>query len=490
MNFSRAASAPEIMAGSGQDGRALLRRDLAAVVLVALAVRLAVGWDLTLHIYPDAVFQSLEPAHRLVFGYGYKTWEWQAGIRWWGWPGLLAGPMALGAAISDDPAVYLRVVRLFLILVSLAMPVSAWWFLSRIYPRDAALVGGLVVALWFEPAFYASSALSEAFATPLLVVFAALASALRLQDGGDTRFRLDTGRTMLALGVLAAAIFFLRFHLAPAVALLALVALWTDPWRRLRSFVWGAVPLGLVFAAIDWITWDYPLQSVIRNVRFNLFKDVAERFGTQPWYYYLHGLAWLWGPGLVLIFYAWRGSRHYIWFGVTAVLILVLHSLVGHKELRYAFPAHSLLLVAASVGIAYTIAAVTDPRRRRRASIACVAGFAVLSLAMGAARFYDPWHRIPKVLEWQLALHDEPGLCGLAMEESLLIESGGQAYLHRSVPLQVVPGEELDPQVNYAILSEGSDWSDRGFRLERCEGTLILGAPGEICLWRRPDVSC
>jgi len=26
---------------------------------------------------PDEFFQSLEVAHRLVFGYGYKTWEWR-----------------------------------------------------------------------------------------------------------------------------------------------------------------------------------------------------------------------------------------------------------------------------------------------------------------------------------------------------------------------------------------------------------------------------
>lgn len=30
---------------------------------------------------PDEYWQSLEVAHKLVFGYGYLTWEWSQGIR-------------------------------------------------------------------------------------------------------------------------------------------------------------------------------------------------------------------------------------------------------------------------------------------------------------------------------------------------------------------------------------------------------------------------
>lgn len=35
---------------------------------------------------PDEHWQSLEVAHRLVFGYGHQTWEWTAGIRSWLFP--------------------------------------------------------------------------------------------------------------------------------------------------------------------------------------------------------------------------------------------------------------------------------------------------------------------------------------------------------------------------------------------------------------------
>lgn len=45
--------------------------------LLALPVRLL--WAVLSRSYfqPDESWQSLEVAHRLVFGYGYLTWEWR-----------------------------------------------------------------------------------------------------------------------------------------------------------------------------------------------------------------------------------------------------------------------------------------------------------------------------------------------------------------------------------------------------------------------------
>lgn len=49
------------------------------------------------YIDPDEFWQSLEPAHRLVFGYGYLTWEWRKenAIRSWLFPLLFASAYKL-----------------------------------------------------------------------------------------------------------------------------------------------------------------------------------------------------------------------------------------------------------------------------------------------------------------------------------------------------------------------------------------------------------
>jgi len=46
--------------------------------ILALAVRVAISLFTRTYFQPDEYFQSLEPAHHLVFGYGHLTWEWMA----------------------------------------------------------------------------------------------------------------------------------------------------------------------------------------------------------------------------------------------------------------------------------------------------------------------------------------------------------------------------------------------------------------------------
>lgn len=82
-----------------------------AALLTALAVRLLSVLLLPQTMFqPDEYYQALEPAHRLVFGYGFLTWEWrdlpsalgsspegwwdevvvQGRLRSWLWPGVFA----------------------------------------------------------------------------------------------------------------------------------------------------------------------------------------------------------------------------------------------------------------------------------------------------------------------------------------------------------------------------------------------------------------
>src|SRR4051812_6838058 len=70
-------------------------------LLIAGGVLLLVALAILLRLVPilfvpsmnwgDEVFQTVEPAHRLVYGYGLMTWEFQLGMRSWLLPGAIAG---------------------------------------------------------------------------------------------------------------------------------------------------------------------------------------------------------------------------------------------------------------------------------------------------------------------------------------------------------------------------------------------------------------
>lgn len=44
----------------------------------AILIRIIIALFTRTVFQPDEYFQSLEPAHHLVFGYGHLTWEWMA----------------------------------------------------------------------------------------------------------------------------------------------------------------------------------------------------------------------------------------------------------------------------------------------------------------------------------------------------------------------------------------------------------------------------
>lgn len=47
-----------------------------ASTYIALIIRILIALCTRTFFQPDEYFQSLEPAHHLVFGYGVRTWEW------------------------------------------------------------------------------------------------------------------------------------------------------------------------------------------------------------------------------------------------------------------------------------------------------------------------------------------------------------------------------------------------------------------------------
>jgi hypothetical protein len=105
---SSSTSAEAAPGRAGMVGRASGRlHPLFALLLLALAIRVAAAvWPNV--IYPDEVFQYLEPAWRMLGHDGVLTWEWREGIRGWFLPTLLAGPVALGDAIAATLAAKAR----------------------------------------------------------------------------------------------------------------------------------------------------------------------------------------------------------------------------------------------------------------------------------------------------------------------------------------------------------------------------------------------
>src|SRR5262249_3481985 len=93
---------------------------IGAALVVAAMLRIWAAVSDHSIFWPDEIYQSIEPAHRLAFGNGLEAWEFRDGARSWLFPAVLAGVLRLGAFVGMHSGLALVVfVRIFMVALSL-----------------------------------------------------------------------------------------------------------------------------------------------------------------------------------------------------------------------------------------------------------------------------------------------------------------------------------------------------------------------------------
>ena len=480
---------------AGRDDKAAARpgvsseRLLAAGGLLCLVI-LGVGLRLVPTVFVpsinwgDEIFQTVEPAHRLVFGYGLVPWEFQLGMRFWLLPGVIAGLMEISRLIGDGPQYYLSVVAIGLGLLACAPVVCCYLWCRRAFGSAAGFVAAFAVAIAPELVYFGARTLSEVVAAHLLVI------AFYLIEPG---YEISSRRRIFIAGFLLGVVCLLRINLGPAVAILALWTVWgARQWRLPALIAGGLAALGFG-ATLDWVTLGYPFASIWRNLLYNLYYGVSLEISADPGLYYLWGElgVWLTAAPLALLLIG-LGSRRFPALLVTAVTVIAVHSGIAHKEYRFIYPAILLLMVLAAVGLAQLTnwAAQWLQRRGMRQGAATALSAVVLSGYWSAVAFHvwsggtlaELRQRAHDELVAMLFVRDMPTLCGVGLYgEEAWVRYGGYSYLHRPVPMYW-PKDEAALTASAAafdtLLYDGAAPPAPGFKPVRCFG--------QICVAQRP----
>ena len=320
--------------------------EIGLAVLLALAILLRLQPILVepSAVWPDEIFQTSEPAHRLVFGSGLVAWEFQLGVRSWMLPGVIAGLMELSRIFGDGPAYYLPVIAVAFAMLAAAPVVCAFLWCRPLFGVAGALLAGLAVAVAAEPVYFGARTLSETVAGHLLVV-----AIWALEPGYlvVSRRRLFTGGALLGLVLVT------RVQLAPAIAVAMLWTNWRAARGRLAATLAGVAVILAAAGLLDTLTLGYPFASVWRYVFYNVFYGVSSTFGVEPWPYYLLGELGVWGgAGATMLLLMAIGAWRLPLLLVVAIVILAVHSGIAHKEYRFIYPAIVPLTVLAGVGLA------------------------------------------------------------------------------------------------------------------------------------------
>ncbi len=419
-----------------------LRLATIAVALLAVALRIAAynPWD---QFHADEFFQYLEQGHRLAEGYGALPWEWRAGMRNALIPQFLAGPFAIGAAIAPAGMLAVQLARLsFAVLCLLAL--AGAWGIGAASSRRHALAALLIAAVWYDGVLFSVSVLSESAATALIACGAAMLLVER-----RAAWQLPLAGFLLGLGVLV------RLQYAPFVAVLVPLSAGRD-WRMWRVLALGAVAALALGVASDLANHQTPMRWIFANFAMNLGEGRAARFSTSGPFDYLNMLLAGLGPFAPVILGAalFSGPR-YRPLLAAALVTIIAHSLIGHKEYRFIWlPVFTILVLAAiaSVDLLDHWLARREPGRTAGLGallLLCLgwigASLAALASTGGAASYRSGG-------AYALAAHDvafRPQICGLAVPlqwHNHVIS----AYLRRDVPIYEVPeavlaGKQLLP---------------------------------------------
>lgn len=385
--------------------------------------------------WPDEIYQSLEPAHRLVWGRGWVPLEFREGLRTWALPGLVAGLLELARAVGlSRPALYVPAAK----LVFAAVGVATGWATARLARRmgAGAVESAAAGALWLlaAPAIYfAPRGLSE----PLSALPVTLGLAWALPSGASRRERL-LGAALLGFAVL--------LRLQDALLCMVLAATWPvrRRWREAAEVTVVLLGWALIFGLLDRLTWGSWFHSALAYWRYNWVQGKGALFGASPPGYYLRVL-WTSMPAVaaVLLPAVVLGLRRAPALGAAVALFLAVHSAIPHKEYRFILPVLPAAMALAGVGLAAAAA-----QMGRRVPL----GLAFAAALISAARFhtltfgelgaydgqrdtvsaYDDFGPVNRLL---LAASELPGLCGLKVEATHIAWAGGYTYFHRDAPM-------------------------------------------------------
>ncbi len=406
--------------------------DYRCLLLVGLLLRLFVAFVSEQFHHPDEIFNYLEQAHRLVFGYGHIPWEYRFGYRSWVLPGLISGVLWLCKTLQiDQPTIYIPLVKAVSCIIASSLIYSVYLIGRQTVSENAGKLAAAFTCVWYELIYFASRPTPETWAT--YSIAGVLACALT---------RPNRPKAVLC-GALTGLALVLRPHYLPAAAVLAvfLYVRWKGAHLALAGLGFAAVTA--IAGYVDYLTWGSFFAPFYVLYLFTAVYPVADMFGREPWSYYLLSLAVVSGGIFWAAIVAGMTKLRHTWLLLLLVASIVIpHSLIAHKEHRFVVAAIPLLLAVLAVVVSPAIAGCRHAATRRLLyglSLIAVCGVSVMGsmdrLPLEQRFYANTIFARNDALDAYLFLSKEPDLAGIMIVTRVWQETGGYYYLHRHVPI-------------------------------------------------------
>ena len=400
------------------------------IAITALILRIIVALVSQQIHHPDEIFQYLEQAHRVTFGYGYIPWEYRFGTRSWILPGFISIFLHGFKILKiDEPLLYINFIKILFCFISTTLVYSTYIATRELASEKAGIIAAIFVCFWYELVFFAHKPNPEALATYLFM--GALAIAVKKSDNCKP----------LLFGFCCAFVIIFRLQYIIPVSFLILYISFI--WRKKDKLISALIIFILLVAAgyFDYLTWGGFFISYFNNFLFNSSYGVASIFGTAPFYYYFNSIV----ISSMGIFFITALTSLFFWRKTWIILIcssfvIISHSVIAHKEHRFIFIAIPLSLILMAIIIENFVYRRKHGEEKK---------FLILIMAIFfAISFTGSLNKLPlnkhlykksifsqnEILKAYLYLFDKNDLRGLLNFYPWPI-TGGYYYLHRNIPI-------------------------------------------------------
>jgi len=308
------------------------------VLLFFMSVRLSMVYIVQTWFVPDEYWQTVEVAHKMVFGYGHLTWEWTRAIRSYIYPAFLATVFSVLKYFDLDS-------------------VNAVIYGPRILQALTSAVGDYCFLRWYQ---------SQNSGQSLWAVFALTTNWFWLYCGSRTlinAFEATLNTVALYLfpwnqsKIHGTSFSFLWFVATACMVRPTAVVIWIPlcvyhcvlSYHKMTVVIKNYILVGLVVAAaatmLDTYFYGKITFTPLGFLQANIMNDISVFYGTHPLHWYITvGIPVVLGCHLVPFLLGAFKALTYDRINVEKILLfaviwtVAILSLVRHKEVRFLLP--------------------------------------------------------------------------------------------------------------------------------------------------------
>jgi len=170
----------------------------------------------------------------------------------------------------------------------------------------------------------------------------------------------------------------------------------------------------------------------------NGLQGLSGEWGVDPWYYYFVLLVAYWTVpfAVMMAVLAYLGALREKRIALAGLAVLLVHSLVGHKEYRFIYPAILLLVISAGIGAGNLLERVS---RNTKPFLLALPALVVIVLIpvvlLRSVSYRELFARDDAVMETSIEASKLNNVCGIELSGIPWFWSGGYTLIHQNAPI-------------------------------------------------------